>query len=499
MGWFFVVRDFVPRLKQMAEQRTERYFRSHFHTDAEISGFEVGSVFPRLQVTVQGIVLRQMGHTDGPPLVQMQRLTFAARTLSLFSHRPVIREVGLDGLQIRIPPRSEGSPPLLSKSDRDFAKKYHVLVRTIYVKNAALIILPGDPGKSPHEFDLHQLALGPVGSGPAKFDASLTNPVPRGQIQTNGTFGPWDADDPGATPVKGNYVFHDADMSTIKGLRGILSSTGEFSGPLNYLSVHGETEIPDFSLRTTHYPVNLHTTFSAIVDGTNGNTILKDVLARFEHSTLDVKGEVVDKTPQRGRTIHLKAVTEKATVQDLLHLAVDTEPPLMRGTAWLRTRIDIGEGPADLVDRMRIEGQFAISSARFSSRATETKIASLSLKAQGKPDEEPAGDPVSDFGGRLRVAKGVVTLSALRFEVTGAAVALDGTYGLDSGQIDMRGKLRMQAKLSQTTTGVKSFFLKAVDPFFEGKGAGTILPIKITGTKDSPSFGLDFHDSANQE
>jgi hypothetical protein len=51
----------------------------------------------------------------------------------------------------------------------------------------------------------------------------------------------------------------------------------------------------------------------------------------------------------------------------------------------------------------------------------------------------------------------------------------------------------MDAKLSQTTTGVKSFFLKAVDPFFKGKNGGTDIPIKITGTKDHPAFGLDRH------
>ena len=59
----------------------------------------------------------------------------------------------------------------------------------------------------------------------------------------------------------------------------------------------------------------------------------------------------------------------------------------------------------------------------------------------------------------------------------------------------------MQAKLSQTVTGVKSFFLKAVDPFFKGKNsekAGTVLPIRITGTKDHPAFGLDFRDKANK-
>jgi hypothetical protein len=38
-----------------------------------------------------------------------------------------------------------------------------------------------------------------------------------------------------------------------------------------------------------------------------------------------------------------------------------------------------------------------------------------------------------------------------------------------------------------------------VDPFFKGKNAGTVLPIKITGNKASPSFALDFRDKLNKE
>lgn len=498
-GYFFMVHRLDPQLRRMAQQRTELYFRTHFHSDVEISGFNVGSVFPHLEITIQGIVLRQIGQPE-PPLVRMQRLTFDARTLSLFSRHPVIKTVGLDGLQIRITPRPKGSAPRFSGSGNVFGQNYPVVVQAVRVNNADLIIVPRDPEKAPHRFELHRVVLGPLGAGSAaRFQADLTNPVPKGQIQSSGAFGPWDADDPGSTPVSGHYVFQNADMSTIRGLRGILSSTGHFTGPLNYLSVNGETEIPDFSLRTTHHPVNLRTTFSAIVDGTNGNTVLNDVVARFENSTLDVKGEVVDKTPKHGRTIIMNAVTENATVQDLLRLAVDSNPPVMKGAARLRTRIEIGEGRQDLIERMRLQGQFAIERAHFSSPATEERIETLSLKSQGKPKAPAVGDPVSDFSGNLTVAKGVVSLAELKFQVTGAAVALDGTYSLDSGQLDLRGKLRMEAKLSQTTTGVKSFFLKAIDPFFEGKNAGTVLPIKITGTKDNPTFGLDFHDSANKE
>jgi hypothetical protein len=41
-------------------------------------------------------------------------------------------------------------------------------------------------------------------------------------------------------------------------------------------------------------------------------------------------------------------------------------------------------------------------------------------------------------------------------------------------------------------TGWKSILLRPVDPFFSKHGAGTEVPIKITGTRSEPKFGLDF-------
>ncbi|HEY6184520.1 MAG TPA: hypothetical protein VIW67_19910, partial [Terriglobales bacterium] len=75
---------------------------------------------------------------------------------------------------------------------------------------------------------------------------------------------------------------------------------------------------------------------------------------------------------------------------------------------------------------------------------------------------------------------------------------LDGTYGLKTEAMDFHGTLRMDAKISQTMTGMKSLFLKAVDPFFRKNGK-TELPIKIGGTREKPSFGLDFHHKKDDE
>ena len=43
----------------------------------------------------------------------------------------------------------------------------------------------------------------------------------------------------------------------------------------------------------------------------------------------------------------------------------------------------------------------------------------------------------------------------------------------------------------RTVTGFKSILLKPIDPLFRRDGAGTVLPINITGTVDMPAFGVD--------
>ena len=488
----------APELRAGARRRTEAYLKTNFKSTVELGDFHV-SVFPRVHATVDGVVLHYEGRTDIPPLIQVSRVTLDAGFFGILRPHPMIGSVRLDGLQIHIPPHQQGEQSILHGTDEDLASKYPVTIGEVRADNAMLVILPRDAAKRPREFVLHYLELHSVDlERPANFHAILTNPVPKGEIDSSGTFGPWNAEDPGGTPANGTYKFENADLGTLNGLSGILSSTGKFSGPLNYLSVEGETDTPDFSLRTSHHPLPLHTDFSAIVDGTNGNTILESVVAKFLHSTLNVDGEVVDKTKLKGRTILLNAVATQARVEDLLCLAVCSDPPVMTGVARLRAKIDIGEGDEDLIERLRLNAQFDTADTHFMGSQTQQKVEKLSLKAQGRPDEPLNADPVSHLKGEFRVVKGVITFSYLAFSVTGASIALAGTYDVDSGQLDFRGKLRMNAKLSQTTTGMKSLFLKALDPFFRGKDGGTELPIKITGTKDKPEFGLDLHDKLNR-
>jgi hypothetical protein len=481
-----------PTLHRFVRDRTQKVLQTHFASTVEFSDFDV-TMFPRLRVTITGLVLRHKGRTDIPPLIQVKTVSMYAQLPELLRPRPYISFVQLDGLQIHTPPRVPGGEPLIQKTDEELAKKYPVMIGEVRADDASIEVLRAQSDRPPREFPIHHLDLHNVSfDRPAQFHALLTNVIPKGEIDSTGEFGPWQAEEPSATPADGHYIFQNADLGTLKGLRGILSSKGTFNGPLDYLAVAGYTDTPDFGLRTGGKPMALHTDFSALVDGTNGDVTLKSVVAKFLHTTLAVNGKIVDVSKDiKGRTIFLNATSDNARIEDLLRLAVNSDEPLMTGAANLKATIDIPEGEDDLLDRMKLTGQFGVGHAQFTSATVQEKVDTLSRKGQGKPKDMDISGVASDLRGNFRFADGVVTLSSLSFAVQGASLHLDGTYNIDSTAMDFHGDLLMQAKLSQTTTGAKSFFLKAADPFFKGKNGGTDLHIKITGTKDHPTFGLE--------
>jgi AsmA-like C-terminal region len=487
---FVAVAGFAPLLHSLARKRVEAFLQGRFASEVQFSDFRI-SFFPRVHLTAIGVVLHHLARTDLPPLLQIQQLSASASLLGFFSSPARIESVRLDGLQLHLPPRGPGSKAPDFRFYERLARKYPVVVQSIRADEALLVILPAQPEKPSREFLIHHLELRDFDFDHAtSFHAALTNPVPTGEIEASGEFGPWQADQPSLTPVAARYSLKNANLGTLPGIAGTLSSRGKFGGPLDYLAVEGETNTPDFRLRLSGHPVPLRTEFRAIVDGTNGNTILKEVAAHFLHSSIDASGEVL-RAKSGGRRILIDAVTDDARVEDLLWLAVNAEPAVMTGTAHLRAKLEIPPGKADLIDRMKLDGRFGVGAARFTNPRVRQKVEKLSRKGQGHPKETALGTGLSRLRGIFKLRGGVVTFSRLSFDVAGASLQLRGNYNLDTGELDFHGKLRLRAKLSQTTTGVKSFLLIPLDPFFKGKDVGTVLPIKISGTKDKPSFQLD--------
>lgn len=472
------------------------WFSHEYNSKVELSGFHVAIPFPLVESEADDVTLHFQGRQDLPPLIAIKRVTVRTSIWGLIRNTRRISFVQLEGLQINVPPHDKSSGGDVAKNAmRHFRMLRFGEIRSV---NATLKILTSQPGKEPLEFDIQKLRLSSSDNdGGLEFHATLSNPMPPGQIVSTGKFGPWNAEVPAQTPVSGEYTFEKADLGVFPGIGGILSSTGKYQGVLEKISVDGMTDTPDFRVTIAGHPVHLSTTFHATVDGTTGDTYLQPVESHFGQTVLVAQGSVEGHAGTRGKTITLDVSASQARIQDLLLLAVK-DSPSMTGPIRLKTKFILVPGPQPIPDRLRLDGSFDLSSLRFTSSAAQQKVDNMSKRSEGKPKEvvnpEEAiktDDVASVMKGNFRVDRGILSLNPLHYEIPGADVQLAGTYALGPETLDLHGKLAMQAKLSQTTTGVKSFLLKFADPFFSKGGNGTVLPIKITGSAESPHYGVD--------
>ena len=476
-------------LSSLVRERMIRALQETYASDVQIKGLEL-RLFPWVHVDGEGLVLRLRGRSDLPPLLSVARLSVDASWVGLLRSPSRVGRVRLDGLQIHVPPRH--SAGMIQKSESSKKNLLSFVIGEVDADCTMLETLTDKPGKDPLRFDISRLTLWGAGTpGQMSFRAALTNPKPVGEIHSVGEFGPWNRDEPSLTPVAGKYTFDHADLSTFRGISGIMSSQGDYQGVLEAIQVHGTTDTPAFSLDVSGNPVHLRTEFRAAVDGTDGDTKLEPVNAQFGRSYITASGTVEGKKGIVGKTVTLDVTVSDGRLEDMLRLGVKTSQPVMTGPISFHTKFLLPPGDQDVVEKLHLDGQFVTPAARFTKPAVQEKVNELSNRGLGDPQEGDQGRVSSNFRGNFVLRDGLITFKNLAFAVPGADVRLDGTYALRSQQIDLRGEARLQAKLSETTTGFKSFFLKAVDPFFKGKRAGAVIPIKITGTKGSPSFGLN--------
>jgi hypothetical protein len=483
----------VYHAEPILKDRILETLSSRFHGPVQLAEFHV-SIKAGFQVSGAGLKIFGPGdpnvHQPGvQPLIAIREFRFSADILNLL-HTPMrVRRVYLKDLELNIPPKQQ-------RHDAFKGGKIQIYVDEFVCEQARLLINTLRPGKLPIEFDIGNLHMKEIGPGqPLLFDATLVNPKPVGAIQSRGLFGPWQADDPRSSPIKGKYSFTNADLSTINGIGGILSSTGEYAGTLENIVVDGSTDTPDFRVSISGHPIPLHTDFHAIVDATSGDTYLEPVKAKILNSSLVANGSVLRVKDPAGHKVMLDVVVRPARINDLLTLGVRTDPPVMTGLAELKVQLDLPPGPAQVGDRLRLVGRFHISRVHFTNDKVQSKVDALSMRSQGRPKEAKDNIPdnvLSDMTGSFRLAKGLLSFPQLHYEVPGAKVDLTGKYSLDGNEFDFHGKARMQATLSHMVTGWKSILLKPVDPFFSKEGAGTEVPIKVSGTRSEPHFGLDF-------
>jgi hypothetical protein len=488
---------FISNVEPILRARVVETLSARFKSKVELDAFDV-SLVKGLQVSGHG--LRIFGDTDPnnhepgvQPLIGIAAFRFRMGILDFLRSPMHVKTVYIKGLQLNLPPRGQRGQ---MKNMVPEGGKIKIVVDTFVCDEAQLIVNTLRPGKLPLEFDIESLKMTSMGpDGPMHFDANLTNPKPVGNVLSSGSFGPWQADSPRDTPVIGTYSFNHADLGTIKGIGGILSSTGKYAGILDNIVVDGATDTPDFRVATSGRMVPLHTEFHAIVDGTSGDTYLQPVKARILNSWLVANGSVVRAKESKGHQVELVVVIEKGKIEDLLKLAIRTDPPIITGLVRLKTKFDLPPGEPDVANRLKLAGSFQVSGAHFTNEKIQGKVDALSMRSQGAPKlaQDNVLDNVrSDLKGTFALANGLISFSQLEFLVPGTRVNLTGTYCLDGNQFDFHGKARLDAKLSHMVTGWKSILLKPADPFFSKNGAGTELPVKVTRTNSEPHFGSDF-------
>jgi AsmA-like C-terminal region len=493
----------ISRAEPILRARVIETLSTRFKSRVELDAFHV-SVLRGLLVSGSG--LRIFGPADPnnhepgmQPVISVGEFRFRTGITDLFRSPTHVDTVYLKGLQLNLPPKEQRAQMEMAPK----AGKIKIVVDKFMSDGAQLIINTLKPGKLPLEFNIASLKMTSIGpDAPLHFDADLTNPKPVGNIVSSGSFGPWQAENPRQTPVSGTYSFRDADLGTIKGIGGILSSTGKYTGTLENIVVDGATDTPDFRIAISGRSVPLHTDFHAIVDGTSGDTYLQPVNGKILDTSLVAKGSVVRTDNPKGHHVELDVTIDKGRIDDLLKLAVRTNPPVMTGYVRLKTKLDLPPGEPDVSNRLKLAGSFEVSQVHFTNDKTQGKIDALSMRSQGKPklaQDQVPDNILSNLRGTFGLAGGLLSFSQLVFQVPGTRVNLTGKYSLDGNEFDFHGKARLQANLSHMVTGWKSILLKPVDPFFSKNGAGTELPVKITGTKSEPHFGTDFGHKEEEE
>ena len=514
-----VVSIVLRRAEPFVRARIIQALQDRFHARVELDSFHMSlahgmwaeghglRIWPPAQVEGVNVPPPQ---GPGDPLISLDEFRFHA-PLHYSRGKPIhISVVELKGLDIHLPPRSrfhhetEAAVPAVPP-----APLISFGVDKIECTSAHFVLETSKPGKLPLDFAITHFRLtdnagGAIHAGSVmRFEAELTNPKPVGIIHSAGTIGPWEVADPGESPIQGDYTFDQADLSSFKGIAGILSSKGKYQGTLRDLVVDGETDTPDF--RLTHFgnSLPLHTHFHAKVDATNGDTWLEPVDATLGHSHFTAQGQIVRVTAPapaggkpigKGHDIALNINVGSARIEDFLHLASHTQTTLLTGAVTMKAALHIPPGPVPVHERLNLKGFFNLDQVHFTSTKIQDGITQLSLRGQGKPKEVKSADPDairSNMQGDFQLAAGVVTLPLLTYTVPGATIQLKGSYAVEGGALAFDGTAKLDATVSQMVGGVFGALLKPADRYFKKDGAGTEIPIHISGTREDPAFGVD--------
>lgn len=477
--WSFSEKALVKDLQQVSSSPVEiKSFRTRY--------------FPSPGCVAENVTFRG-SDPSSPPLLEIRSVTIRSTFAGLLARR--VAEIRADGLRLRVP--RSGLKPKTGLGS--------VTIGRIVINDGIVEFEPHRKDAEPVRFNIYHSAFIPhEGFDRLDFSARLKIPEPPAEVAVNGSVGPWKKGQPGQTPLEGTYTLERGMLGAFRGVAGTLSSQGKFSGVLERIKVHGGTDMRDFQLKDPGHPVTFGTSFSAEVDGKNGNTFLDAVQAQLRRTSLNVQGSVApspesqkesgrkltsdrtSSTGARGKTANL-AIDGKGRIEDLLWLFTEAKPPRMLGALTLKAKVSVPPGPVEFIRKISLRGNFEISSASFTNPSTQHALEDLSAGVKANHEVSDTAQVVADLKGYVTLQNGIARFSNLSMTIPGASAEFAGIYSFVTEKIDLRGTLRTEKPLSQATTGVKSALLKIIGHFFKRK-RDFVVPVRIGGTYRNPTF-----------
>ena len=440
--------------------------------------------FPQPGFVAEGLILRRTSAPDLPPVGSTGKLIVRGRWSDLLLLRNRIQLVDVIDLHVVVPPvgsraNHEDFPPGASA---DFAGP-STMVEEFRIHRARLDIQRTNGGL--YSFPINNLVIRNLQQGQAiSYTVDMQNATPAGHIVANGSFGPLDPKNLGATPVSGDFTFTQVQLSQIGELHGTLSASDHFQGTLAAISGAATTSVPDFAVNNGR-PTSLSGAINFTINALNRDIQLQNIALKTGDSTVQARGVIVG---AGAKTTNLDFSVTRGRIQDLLH-------PFLRGASPLAGPVSLGghatllpaQNGASFLQRLQITAALTAPAETMTNHATEQSLTAFSHRAAGNPpkpavNDAPAeADVLSSISGHASLTNGVASTRDLRVQFPGASTTLAGTWNLHSTAAHLTGDLKMDTDISHVTTGFKSLLLKPLAPFFKRGKSGAVIPVAFTG------------------
>src|SRR2546422_83143 len=139
---------FSSRISSVAREQLIVTLQSRFSSEVELQNLRV-SLFPRVNIQGEGLLLRHHGRKDIPPFISLKKFSVYAGWPGILRSPRMLGTARLEGLQIHVPPRSKTDGDESNRAKQPKKAVPGFVIDEIIADGTVLQILPKRAGKEP--------------------------------------------------------------------------------------------------------------------------------------------------------------------------------------------------------------------------------------------------------------------------------------------------------------------------------------------------------------